>query len=65
MQLLGIFFLIFSVIIFIEPDLIAYIIATFLAIIGINLLILHTKIQKKYSSKQWVSFGWYEIIKKR
>lgn len=67
MIFIGIFFILFGCLIIAMPELIAYIVAFFLILIGVNITILGYRMQKVKNStpSSGFSFGGYEIIKKR
>lgn len=67
MIFIGIFFILFGCLIIAMPELIAYIVAFFLILIGINITIFAYRMQKVKNSapSSGFSFGGYEIIKKR
>ncbi|PID84609.1 hypothetical protein CSB09_00100 [Candidatus Gracilibacteria bacterium] len=60
------FFIIFGILIFIVPEIIAYIVATVFLIIGFNLAFLAYKM-RGYSKKNEssFSFGGYEIVRRK
>lgn len=67
MIFIGIFFILFGCLIIAMPELIAYIVAGFLILIGIHITLLGYKMHKRNQStpSSGFSFGSYEIIKKR
>lgn len=69
MNFLGIYFVLFGILILINPTLIAYIIAFFFIFLGISLLFFSFKIKKMQShnpqNEKIFSFGKYEFTRKK
>lgn len=62
MNIAGIIFILFGILVIKEPDLIAYIIGIFLILIGGNILLFSRMF--KNGKKESIKFGKYEIFRK-
>ena len=63
MRPIGIFFVIFGIIILIMPEIVAYLLAVLLIVVGGNMILAEVMIRKNSDSS--FKFGDYEILKKK
>ncbi|NDK19575.1 hypothetical protein GW819_01925 [Candidatus Gracilibacteria bacterium] len=63
MNLIGIIFLLFGLLVIAAPELIAYIIGIFFILIGANILLASTLF--KNGKRESIQFGKYEIFRKK
>ena len=60
----GIFLVLFWVVIIIYPELLAYIVASFFIIAGINILVFYFMLKRAEKETEEIIIGSYKVIKK-